>query len=282
MHASLCTRAGQASTWRRNSFFRPWCAQHSRGRACASQATCLPLRASTPRPPHPFPAPTLRARFPLAPPTPAPRLACRGHSFLSLNAGLLDRYAACETAADVIEAQNAFLAGEGAPRGAGAPAGPAGVAVGQGSACLCWLGLAARFVVCGPRRDSKPAGSLFVHCCAAGGEGGSGSEAGGDDDDYIGAGNLPPSGSDSEEEGGYGSGAGGSGRGGGRGYLDRGFLPPSDSEEEYSSEAEQEEEAVGQGGGAGGEIGGGGGQQGAPGGAGAEGAAEQLQGLAVR
>jgi len=34
---------------------------------------------------------------------------CRGHSFLSLNEGLLDRYAACDTAAAVIEAQNEYL-----------------------------------------------------------------------------------------------------------------------------------------------------------------------------
>lgn len=33
-----------------------------------------------------------------------------GHSFFSLNAELLDRYAACQTGAQVIAVQNAFLA----------------------------------------------------------------------------------------------------------------------------------------------------------------------------
>lgn len=32
-----------------------------------------------------------------------------GHSFLSLNEGLLDQYAACDTAADVIRVQNEYL-----------------------------------------------------------------------------------------------------------------------------------------------------------------------------
>lgn len=32
-----------------------------------------------------------------------------GHSFISLNEGLLDKYAECETAAEVVAAQNAFL-----------------------------------------------------------------------------------------------------------------------------------------------------------------------------
>jgi hypothetical protein len=33
----------------------------------------------------------------------------RGHSFISLNENLLDEYANCETAAEVIDAQNRFL-----------------------------------------------------------------------------------------------------------------------------------------------------------------------------
>ena len=32
-----------------------------------------------------------------------------GHSFISLNEGLLDRYAECDTAAEVVAAQNEFL-----------------------------------------------------------------------------------------------------------------------------------------------------------------------------
>lgn len=34
---------------------------------------------------------------------------CRGHSFLSLNEGLLERYSECTTAAEVIEAQQEYL-----------------------------------------------------------------------------------------------------------------------------------------------------------------------------
>lgn len=36
--------------------------------------------------------------------------SCRGHGFLSLNKGLLDQYAACATASEVIETQTAYLA----------------------------------------------------------------------------------------------------------------------------------------------------------------------------
>jgi hypothetical protein len=34
---------------------------------------------------------------------------CRGHSFLSLNEGLLERYSECATAAEVIQAQKEYL-----------------------------------------------------------------------------------------------------------------------------------------------------------------------------
>lgn len=34
---------------------------------------------------------------------------CRGHSFLSLNEGLLERYADCTTSAEVIQVQNDYL-----------------------------------------------------------------------------------------------------------------------------------------------------------------------------
>lgn len=46
-------------------------------------------------------------------------LRCRGHSFLSLNRELLDCYARCETAAEVIAAQTAFLEGGAGLRAAG-------------------------------------------------------------------------------------------------------------------------------------------------------------------
>lgn len=36
-------------------------------------------------------------------------IVCRGHSFISLNETLLDEYAECETAAEVIDVQNRFL-----------------------------------------------------------------------------------------------------------------------------------------------------------------------------
>jgi hypothetical protein len=38
-----------------------------------------------------------------------PAVCCRGHSFFSTNAELLEAYSQCETAADVIAAQNAWL-----------------------------------------------------------------------------------------------------------------------------------------------------------------------------
>jgi len=36
-------------------------------------------------------------------------LSCRGHSFLSTNEELLDRYAACPTSAEVIQVQTQYL-----------------------------------------------------------------------------------------------------------------------------------------------------------------------------
>ena len=36
-------------------------------------------------------------------------LACRGHSFFSTNADLLERYAACSSSSAVIEVQTSFL-----------------------------------------------------------------------------------------------------------------------------------------------------------------------------
>ena len=36
-------------------------------------------------------------------------LPCRGHSFFSTNADLLERYAACPSAAEVIAVQTSFL-----------------------------------------------------------------------------------------------------------------------------------------------------------------------------
>lgn len=38
-----------------------------------------------------------------------PALPCRGHSFFSTNADLLERYAACPSSAAVIEVQTSFL-----------------------------------------------------------------------------------------------------------------------------------------------------------------------------
>ena len=75
--------------------------------------------------------------------------------------------------------------------------------------------------------------SSFTRCFYVPGDSGGGSDAEGGSaagdgvDDYIGAGNLPPSEteSDSDEE----PAAAGQ-------YLDRGFLPPSDSEEEDEEE----------------------------------------------
>lgn len=67
------------------------------------------------------------------PSRPAPLHCCRGHSFLSLNQGLLDRYAECATAAEVIAAQQAHL--ESMQAGAGAhrrlPAGMRGGSEGE-------------------------------------------------------------------------------------------------------------------------------------------------------
>ncbi|KAL4448316.1 hypothetical protein ABPG75_005535 [Micractinium tetrahymenae] len=138
-----------------------------------------------------------------------------GHSFLSLNEALLDRYAACATAAEVIAVQQAHL--EGAQSGGGSlrrlPAGMAG----------------------GGSDDEAGSGGEEEE------------EEEEEDGGYLRRGMLPPSESEDEytEEEEEAEAAGGSGSGGGGGggdsYLPRGMLPPSGS----SSEGEEEEEAQG-------------------------------------
>lgn len=54
---------------------------------------------------------------------------CRGHSFLSTNEELLDRYATCPTSVEVIQVQNQYL-----EQLANVPA-----KVPDGKACLAWL-----------------------------------------------------------------------------------------------------------------------------------------------
>lgn len=151
---------------------------------------------------------------PFAPP-PCLLQWCRGHAFLSLNEALLDRYAACDTAAAVIHAQGQHLA---------------------------------QLQVGGGPRRSLPAGM------EAGDEDEERAGEEEDDGGYLQRGVLPPSGSEdeygSEEEDAEASGAAAAAAAGAgaaqagqeASYLPAGLLPPSDSEEEdYGSEAEEEE-----------------------------------------
>lgn len=142
----------------------------------------------------------------------------RGHSFLSLNEVLLDRYAACANAAEVIAVQAEHMESMQAAHG---PRRPAGIDGGSGSG----------------EEDEEEEGE---------------EEGGG----YLRRGMLPPSDSDDdytdeesegEEEAATTGGAAGAAAaavaaavGGGDSYLDAGLLPPSAS----SSDAEEEEEGA--------------------------------------
>jgi pre-rRNA-processing protein TSR3 len=138
-----------------------------------------------------------------------------GHSFLSLNEALLDRYAACDTAAAVIEAQAQHLqqmqAGGGPRRSL-----PAGMGAGEEE-----------------ERALEEA----------------------DDGSYLQRGMLPPSesedeystGGEDEVGGAPGAAAAAAGMGAAQGqqqdsYLPAGLLPPSESEDEYGTEADEEAE----------------------------------------
>lgn len=149
------------------------------------------------------------------PPSFHPPPLCRGHSFLSLNEALLDRYAACDTAAAVIEAQAQHLqqmqAGGGPRRSL-----PAGMGAGEEE-----------------ERALEEAG----------------------DGSYLQRGMLPPSesedeystGGEDEVGGAPGAAAAAAGMGAAQGqqqdsYLPAGLLPPSESEDEYGTEADEEAE----------------------------------------
>lgn len=101
----------------------------------------------------------------------------RGHSFFSTNAELLDRYAACANASEVIQVQTEYL--EQLTQAS------AKVPAGQPASTLFWFGVTASQLgwLVATASNSK----LLSKCCT------------GDGDDYMAGMDLPPSSSDNDD-----------------------------------------------------------------------------------